>query len=144
MRGRATVSRLKGLLRRFLEIGDHVDQLIPLLYAGEDLLRSGHVCLGIAEIGGQRRVVPFDGELAHDLGIAVARPGARPAAHDAIEIWSRGGRATPLERVAGLALGGEHALALAHILCRRCRHRHTDNHHTRDADPGFHLVASLR
>ena len=40
--------------------------------------------------------------------------------------------------------GGEHALALAHILCRRCRHRHTDNHHTRDADPGFHLVASLR
>ena len=70
--------------------------------------------LGIACVFGQRRFVPHDAGLDHGLGEVEARRRAGLAAEHAVQRWA-GDAGAILERVAGLALLVEHALAASGV-----------------------------
>src|SRR6266851_2922567 len=103
-------ARATALLRRLLQIGHEIGELAGLLDAVEHHLGVRHLALGIAGVVGQRRFVPHDAGLDHCLGEVEARRRAGLAAEHAVQRWAGEARAI-LERVAGLTLLVEHALA---------------------------------
>jgi hypothetical protein len=112
----STCARATALLRCLLQVCDEIGELAGLLDAVEHHLGVRHPGLGIAGVLGQGRVVPHDAGLDHRLGEVEARRRAGLAAEHAVQ-GRTGETRTILERVAGLALLVEHALAASRVAC---------------------------